>query len=65
MMYFNAAILEVHNLNKVVVMSAFKRELRNNHLLFFLDKNFFEDYANLLIHARKYMQAKEVVVIYR
>lgn len=61
-MYFNAAMIEVRNLNEIVAILALKWGLWNAHLIFFLDKNFSSNYTDLA-RARKYAQAEEVVAI--
>ena len=62
---FNMTMLEVHNLNEKVAMSALKRGLWNNYFLFSLDKSFSKDYIDLLTHAWKYAQVEEAVAIHQ
>lgn len=52
--HFNAATLEVKNLNESIMMSVLKRGLRNGCLTFSLDKNFLGSYAELLECATEY-----------
>ena len=56
---FNAATLEIPDLNEHVAMSALKKGLRTSRLTFSLDKKFPKSYAELLSRAQKYAAAEE------
>lgn len=61
---FNAATLQVQNLNKVVAMSTLKKGLRNSyHTL--PRQEFLSSYVNLLSQVRKYAQAEEATSMRR
>lgn len=53
---FNAAMLEVKDINESIAMLALKW---NGHLNFFLDKNFSKKYSDLLVYVGKYVQAEK------
>ena len=59
------ATLEVCNFNESVAMSALKQGLRNERLIYSLNKMFSRDYADLLVWAWKYAQAKEAQTAHR
>lgn len=59
MIYFKAAMLEVHGLDYSVTMSALKKGLKANSFDFSLLKRFFHDFTKLLVHVDKYINAKE------
>ena len=65
MAHFNAAILEVKNFNESVVMSALKRRLQSNLLIFSLNKNFLNTYDEILNRMHKYAQAEKEEAILR
>ena len=46
-------------------MSALKRRLQSNRLIFFLNKNFSDTYDEILDRARKHAQVKEEEAILR
>jgi len=56
---FNAATLEIPDLNEHVAMSALKKGLRTSRLTILLDKKFPKSYAELLLRAQKYTNAEE------
>ena len=51
--HFNTAILEARDLNQLVVMIALKDELQKNSLLYFLEKKYLKDFAEMLHQAEK------------
>ena len=57
---FNAAILEVRDLNEDMTMSAIKRGLRGFRFTYSLDKTLLLIYAELLKRAYKYIRMDEV-----
>ena len=56
---FNAATLEITDLNEVVAMSAFKKGLKQSRFTYSLDKTFPKTYPELLARASKYIRADE------
>ncbi|KAG1365253.1 putative Retrotransposon gag protein [Cocos nucifera] len=56
---FNAAALEVRNLDQSVAMAALKGGLQKNDLLFSLEKRYPRDFADLLARAERYARAEE------
>ena len=56
---FNAATLEVRDLNEDMAISTMKRGLRASRFTYFLDKTLPRTYAELLERAYKYMHADE------
>lgn len=56
---FKLAILEIYNLDESVAMLAMKRGLRSSRFIYSLDKTYLKSYSKLLIHAQKYIHAKE------
>ena len=56
---FNAAMLEVRDLNEDMAISAMKRGLRGSRFIYFLDKTLPRMYAKLLERTYKYMRADE------
>ena len=56
MVRFNAATLEVRNLNEDMALSAMKRGLRGSRFTYSLDKTLPRMYAELLERAYKYMR---------
>ena len=60
MAHFNAATLEVRDLNKDMAISAMKRSLRASRFSYFLDKTLSRIYAELLKYAYKYIRTDEV-----
>ena len=56
---FNAATLEVKDLNENMAISAIKRGLRGSRFTYSLDKTLPRTYAKLLERAYKYMHADE------
>ena len=56
---FNAAALEVRNLDQSVAMAALKDGLQKNDLSFFLEKKYLRDFTDLLAWAEGYAQAEE------
>ena len=56
---FNAATLEVRDLNEDMAVSAMKRGLRSSRFTYSLDKTLPRTYAELLERAYKYMRADE------
>ena len=65
MAHFNTAILEVKNFNESVAMSALKRRLQSNHLIFSLNKNFLDTYDKMLDRMRKYAHIEEEAILGR
>ena len=59
MAWFNAATLEVRDLNEDMAISAMKRGLRGSRFTYSLDKTLPRTYAELLERAYKYMRADE------
>ena len=59
MVRFNAATLEVRDLNEDMAISAIKRGLKGSRFIYFLDKTLLRTYAELLERAYKYMHADE------
>ena len=59
MVRFNAATLEVRDLNEDMAISAMKRGLRASRFTYSLDKTLPRTYAELLEHAYNYMRADE------
>ena len=57
--YFNAAALEVRNLDQSVTMAALKSDLQKNDLLFSLKKKYPRDFTDLLARAEGYARAEE------
>ena len=62
---FNVAILEVKNFNESVAMSTLKKKFQSSHLIFSLNKNFSDTYAEMLDRICKYAQAEEEEAILR
>ena len=56
---FNAAALEVRDLDQSVAMAALKGGLQKNNLLFSLEKKYPRDFADLLARAERYARAEE------
>ena len=56
---FNAAALEVRNLDQSVAMAALKGGLQKNDLLFSLEKKYPRDFADMLARAESYARAEE------
>ena len=56
---FNAATLEVKDLNENMTISAIKRGLRGSRFTYSLDKTLPRTYAELLERAYKYMRVDE------
>ena len=56
---FNAATLEVWDLNEDMTISAMKRGLRGSRFIYSLDKILPRTYVKLLEHAYKYMRTDE------
>ena len=46
--YFNAVMFEIRDINKSVTMWAMKQGLKDEQLIFSLNKNFSKDYTDLL-----------------
>ena len=57
--HFNAAAMEIPDLNEHVAMSALKMGLKPSKLTFSIDKSSLKDYAALLGKAHKYALAEE------
>ena len=58
-MRFNAATLEIRDLNEDMAISAMKRGLRGSRFTYSLDKTLPRTYVELLERAYKYMRADE------
>ena len=56
---FNAATVEVRDLNEDMAISAMKKGLRGSRFTYSLDKTLLRTYVELLEHAYKYMRADE------
>ena len=56
---FNAATLEITDLNEVVAMSALKKGLKQSRFTYSLDKTFLKTYPELLARASKYIWVDE------
>ena len=56
---FNVAALEVQNLDQSVMMVTLKGGLQKNDLLFFLEKKYPRDFADLLARAEGYARTEE------
>ena len=56
---FNAATLEVRDLNEDMAISAMKRDLRRSRFTYSLDKTLLRTYAELLERAYKYFRMDE------
>ena len=56
---FNAATLEVKDLNEDMAISTMKRNLRRSRFIYSLDKTLFQIYAELLEHVYKYIRTDE------
>ena len=59
MVRFNAATLEIKDLNEDMAISIMKRDLRESRLTYSLDKTLSRTYAELLKRTYKYMHADE------
>ena len=59
MVRFNAATLEVKDLNEKMALSIKKRDLRGSRFTYSLDKTLSRTYVELLEHAYKYMHTDE------
>ena len=56
---FNVATLEVWNLDQSIAMAALKGGLQKNNILFFLEKKYPKDFADLLAQTEGYVRAEE------
>ncbi|EHA8590342.1 hypothetical protein COCNU_scaffold017266G000020 [Cocos nucifera] len=56
---FNAAALEVRDLDQSIAMAALKGGIQKNNLLFSLEKRYPRNFADLLARAEKYARAEE------
>ena len=56
---FNAATLEVKNFNEFVAMTALKQRFKSNNLIFFSNKNYPDNYEQILFRIQKYAQDEE------
>ena len=56
---FNAATLEVRDLNEDMTISAMKRSMRRSRFTYSLDKTLPQIYAKLLKYAYKYIRTDE------
>lgn len=56
---FNAAMLEVHDLNKFVALSIMKKGLQSSKFIFSLNKKSSKTYSKLLARAQKYTLVEE------
>ena len=56
---FNAATLEIRDLNKDMIISIIKRGLRGSRFTYSLDKTLLRTYVELLEHAYKYIREDE------
>ena len=61
--HFNATTLKLKNFNESVVMSALKRRLQSNRLVFSLNKNFSNIYDEMLDRMHKYAQAEKEAIL--
>ena len=59
---FNAATLEVSDLDPMVAMSTMKGGLKPSRFLFSLEKRFSASFTKMLFRAEKYVNAEEVIV---
>ena len=59
MAHFNTAVLEVRDLNENMAISTMKRGLRESRFTYSLDKTLPRTYAELLVHAYKYIYTDE------
>ena len=59
MVHFNMAILKVKDFNEFVTMFALKWGVKSYRLIFFLNKNFLENYEAILDRIQKYAHAEE------
>ena len=59
MSYFNAATLEMHDLDQSIVMTTMKDGLQKNSLFFSLEKKKSKDFIEMLDWAEKFVRAEE------
>ena len=57
--HFNAATLEITDLNEFVAMLALKKGLKQSRFTYSLDKTFPKTYSELLARASKYIREDE------
>ena len=56
---FNAATLKVKNFNEFVAMTALKQGLKSNRFIFSSNKNYLNNYEQMLVRVWKYAQIKK------